>query len=389
MGVLYNWFVGHRLHLWRIRSFILLGMGIPLNLVLASSLEPVPPGRLDDSIKSKLFKNAHLIVAKGLTTDFEKSVGPQKIYDLASLTKPFGTALLFAAYWSQGKVSPQSKVTDVLPDFTRFSDVTFEELLTHTSGLATEIPSRLEQKYTKVSQRIGAIRDHALLDRKNRGFNYSDIGYDVLGYALEKIGGKSLSEAVTSEVFTPLGLDNDVKFFAGNGSLPQDEIAAKYYPHALGHAGLFASAHGVLALNQRLFEAAYGLTGSNVWTREVAQAMLRVVSGGRGYAFDFLSPYADMVRGSCYAKGESFGHSGYVGTSIWTEPSSRNNAAPRTIVLLTDTTIIDRSEKSRASLNQLRHELATWACRNFKDDEPSTVLPKHIDFGILNFLFKN
>ncbi len=375
-----------------------------------SSASPNLPIVFEEAVKAKIFKNAAIIVSNGAKVEYSKKIGTADFFDLASLTKPYATALLFAAFWSQGRISPDMKVTAILPDFKRFADVTFRQLLTHTSGLAAELPSavefrdftnRAEKVYsesrsrrlsnkaygsrrrsfarilaeTKYEYLIRAIRDKSVIHSGNP-LIYSDTGYQLIGRALEVIAGKPLAQAVTDEVYKPLGLETEINFFGIMGkTTPHDFRAARYFPFAVGHAGLFATPQAILKITQAIFNSAYGdQTTASVWKREVAIDLLRVMDKGRGYAFDFTSDHSTIPRGQCYRKAESFGHTGYVGTSIWIEPSALDRLSPRAILFFTDTAIVSDYENSqiKSSFNNVRTALSTWACEKF---HPPTYPP--------------
>lgn len=353
-----------------------------------------PPKEFLEAKDKSLFKHADLLVANGEENSFYTRVGQQNVYDLASLTKPFAVASLFAVLWSQGLISPDQKVTTVLPRFVRFSNVTFRQLLTHTSGLPADVDLKnVEPTFESFLQRMTYIRDHVPLALPHeRTFVYSDVGYQVLGYALEKVAKMKLNQAVTEFVYRPLGIEREIGFFAGNGTIPHDPRARKYFPRAMGHAGLFATANAIKTLVMFYFNAAYnskavspsikiskwartkaGLrrrlrsTNTPLLREEVARQMLQPVTSGRGFAFDFTSDYSKKPRGDCYKVGESFGHTGFVGTSVWIEPGKPGPELlkPRMIIFLSDSMAVKETPETELSIRNLRYVLASWACTQF------------------------
>ena len=68
----------------------------------------------------------------------KESVNVNTIYDLASITKVVSTTTIILMLIEQGKITLQTKVSDILKDF-KHKDVTICNLLTHTSGLPADI----------------------------------------------------------------------------------------------------------------------------------------------------------------------------------------------------------------------------------------------------------
>jgi CubicO group peptidase (beta-lactamase class C family) len=72
----------------------------------------------------------------------------------------------------------------------------------------------------------------------------------------------------------------------------------------------------------------------------------------RGYGLDIDSPHSPAPRGKIFAKGESFGHTGYTGTSYWIDPK-----ADAFVVLLTNRVHPDDD----ADIKMLRKRIGTIA----------------------------
>jgi CubicO group peptidase (beta-lactamase class C family) len=70
----------------------------------------------------------------------------------------------------------------------------------------------------------------------------------------------------------------------------------------------------------------------------------------RGYGWDIDSSYSGGPRGTRFAKGKSFGHTGYTGTSYWIDPS--NDAF---VIILTNRVHPDDD----AEIKMLRKRIAT------------------------------
>jgi CubicO group peptidase (beta-lactamase class C family) len=135
---------------------------------------------------------------------------PSTKFRLGSITKQFTSAsiLLLA---ERGKLSVNDPVKKYLPDAPAAWDkITIFNLLTHTSGIPSftsfpDYPS-LEPLTTTPEQLVKRFRDKPLDFQPGEKWSYSNSGYVLLGYLLEKISGESYEKFVQENIFTPLGM---------------------------------------------------------------------------------------------------------------------------------------------------------------------------------------
>ncbi len=88
--------------------------------------------------------------------------------------------------------------------------ITIFNLLTHTSGIPnfTSFPdyASLEPFTTTPAQLVKLFRDKPLDFPPGEKMSYSNSGYVLLGYLIEKISGESYEKFVQENIFTPLGI---------------------------------------------------------------------------------------------------------------------------------------------------------------------------------------
>jgi len=88
--------------------------------------------------------------------------------------------------------------------------VTIYHLLTHTSGIPsfTGFPdyTSTEAIPSPPEKTVARFRDKPLEFEPGEKWNYSNSGYVLLGYLIEKIGGKTYSQFIQENIFTPLGM---------------------------------------------------------------------------------------------------------------------------------------------------------------------------------------
>ena len=310
----------------------------------------------------------------------------ETIFDLASLTKPLVGAAVALALVDRGLFSLDEEVTGFLPELDRLSGkgVTFRRLLAHNSGIPGWRPL-----YVEARDRPGvlsAVNRLSLTTSPGTRFEYSDIGFMILGLALERAGDRELDQLASEMLFKPLGLAHtgylpqaDPDRFAtteeGNAferrmaewaGLEFGEWRTEFHPgevndgnthYALGgvsaHAGLFSDAYdlGVLAEMWRnhgqwngrriLSPAAVEQAASDQgWRRGLGwQLMTRsapsldeLSRADAGFFPPARTAWVPRTSGEFLSE-RAFGHTGFTGTSMWIDPERELCA-----VLLTNAT---------------------------------------------------
>lgn len=331
---------------------------------------------LDERIAAGDFPSAVYLVAENGRTIFADALGqavvePQRIaatfetiYDLASLTKPLITGLLCARRVEAGEITLDSSVSHYLPEFERTDKqaITVGQLLTHSSGLPAWQPLYVLAEGER-DRAASAIASLDLEYAPGTRVIYSDLGFICLGLLLERTGGKELAELARTEIFEPLGLQHT--FFnpqlamqtgiaaceTGNAyerqmcgeSASDDEKSwrreliwgevhdgnAHFLGGAAGHAGLFSTATETLEIATQFQSSSHLLKPE---TCELFRTNLTVgLDEARSFGWQ-LAQTKDSAAGLDLPP-DSFGHSGFTGTSCWNDP---NNA--RTFILLTNRT---------------------------------------------------
>ncbi len=125
-------------------------------------------------------------------------------FGIASLDKQF-TAAAILRLEMQGKLKvadPIKKYLDSVP--ADKADITIHQLLTHTSGLANTYRDELAD--LEFPQYIEAILQTRLGALPGKEFIYSNTGYDLLAWIIERVSGMSYERYLAAELFTPAGL---------------------------------------------------------------------------------------------------------------------------------------------------------------------------------------
>ncbi|MCI0399397.1 MAG: beta-lactamase family protein [Chloroflexi bacterium] len=316
------------------------------------------------------------------------------LFDLASLTKLF-TTTAFLRLVAEGEVTLNSPVGGILPDFGGLrpiqpyedplqpghfinasqetglvdaSQVTFRHLLAHNSGLPAWRPL-----FRQPPEAIPAVvLETFFAYRPGSRVVYSDLGFILLGWAIERMSRRRLDEAVAGLVLAPLDWPA-IRFgpAAPAESAPTELCAWRErrmqgevhdenswaMGGIAGHAGLFGSAAGLAALGQAWLDSLYG-GPVTLLPQPLAQEAVRCQAKEgqvrRGLGWLLWSPEAETVGHPLGP--DSFGHTGFTGTSLFVDPKRR-----LVIACLTNYLYYGRRPQAIQAFRRALHELVVKA----------------------------
>ncbi len=309
-----------------------------------------------------------------------RAVRSNDVYDLASITKVVATTTAIMKLHEEGKISLDDPVSRYIPEYDApvKSDVTIRHLLLHTSGLpAFRIyVDRLQSR----SELIRAVRDEPLENAPGEEYVYSDLGFILLAEIVREVSGQEIDRFIRNQFFNPLRMSS-THFNPGRlgiwmrNRIPPTEIDIIYgrgtvqgYAHderayfmdgVAGHAGLFATGEDLGIFSQMLLNKGFyaGKTYLQPATIELFTGHRSPINQ-RAYGFDRKSE--DYTSAGSLLGPNSFGHTGFTGTSIWIDPDSGIS-----IILLTNRTYPNRSYGTE--IRQIRPEIADTVMRSLAE----------------------
>ncbi len=296
----------------------------------------------------------------------------ETIFDLASVTKVVATTGMAMILYERGLLDLDVPVAAIVPEFLKGEgnrrDVTVRMLLGHSSGLPAYEKLFLRAK-TRDELLLAAFRT-ALTAEPGTREEYSDIGFIILGVALERIADESLDRFCQRHVFGPLGMSHSL--FnpppAWRASIPptaddrafrhriiQGEVHdenASVLGGVAGHAGVFSS-----AADLAIFANAVLGGGDFVVRHETLAVFTRRESEppGTSRALGWDTRSSPSQSGKHFSA-QSFGHLGYTGTSLWLDPERRLSVA-----LLTNRTWPDCGNKAIKQIRPRFHDAVVEA----------------------------
>jgi CubicO group peptidase (beta-lactamase class C family) len=128
------------------------------------------------------------------------------VFDLASVTKVMATTMATMLLVDRGKIDVDAPVSRYLPDFRgpHLDSITVRHLLQHSSGLVQWQP--LYYHASNGAQTYAVVRDMPLQWGVGEARHYSDLGFMLLGYIVERVSGVPLDSFLDQNLYGPLGL---------------------------------------------------------------------------------------------------------------------------------------------------------------------------------------
>lgn len=202
-----------------------------------------------------IIKNDSIISSKGYGVRSIKNnrlVTENTIFHTASISKLF-TAVAVMNLVEQNILSVDDKLVEILPnlnyDDKRVEDITIKNLLNHTSGL----PDISNYHWANNNQSDNSLQKYVLghnleLDAEpSSEYRYSNLGYDILGYVIEKVSGTTFDDYMKKTILNRSGMhSSDFRYFKISDSLKTDPHSKRWitkkvytretYPYTREHA---------------------------------------------------------------------------------------------------------------------------------------------------------
>lgn len=123
---------------------------------------------------------------------------------IGSITKPM-TATAILRLSDKGKLGLHDKITVYFKQVPKDKQgITIHHLLTHSSGL----PGAIGDDYEKINAENFQARawEKPLFFTPGEGYEYSNVGYSLLGMIIEQVSGQSYSQFLQENIFQPAGM---------------------------------------------------------------------------------------------------------------------------------------------------------------------------------------
>lgn len=189
--------------------------------------------------------NHQPIYAKGFGVKNKETGEPASahtLFHMASISKTYvGTAVMQLV--EKGQILLDEKIVFYLPYFSlkdeRYRDITVRQLLSHTSGMPDEddyewdLPQFDEEALERY---VRGISNHELMwDPGIHQYEYSNIGFEILGDIIAKVSGVSFEQYMKEHVFDVLQMKNS------SYAMPEVDKRLLASPHIMGMDSSFGA----------------------------------------------------------------------------------------------------------------------------------------------------
>lgn len=336
---------------------------------------------IEEAIANKEIPGAVLAVVRNGKMAYLKAYGNKRIYpnmepmtantifDMASCSKSMSTAICTMILAERGKIRLLDPVSRYIPGFKDWESedgkdkkvIRITDLLTHSSGLPPYAPAaELEKKYgspnpTGLMEYIaGCKRDF----KPQTDFQYSCLNFITLQHIIETVSGQSLRDFARENIFNVLGmnhtdylpcqrdkngqwvntansrlstLDFQLTRVAPTEKQPNGQVLCGQVHDPLarilnggisGNAGVFSCAEDIAILCAALQNGGEW-NGRRILSPQGVKAMRTVPRStaalGRSLGWDVFTAYAS--NSGDFFSPNTYGHTGYTGTSIVIDPT--------------------------------------------------------------------
>jgi len=299
---------------------------------------------------------------------------PETLFDLASVTKLFTTTAMLQLI-SEGKAALQTPLVEIIPAFGTVNPrpidggqdpltkqplptppklagqtvdpaaVTLWHLLTHTAGLPAwrdvytanpypDVANNLTQS-ERWQRGLDALCRYPFVGQPGAAVLYSDIGMMLLGEAVSRLHGTpgNLETAIQTRItarhpavkviFNPLlrGFEREqIAPTEYDGKRRKRRVGGEVHDEnayslggVAGHAGLFADVEAVARFGQGWLEGDWGIAPELAASATHEQAVTGDQRRGLGW---LLKAGTESPAGERFSA-DSYGHTGFTGTSLW------------------------------------------------------------------------
>ncbi|MBF0376442.1 MAG: serine hydrolase [Desulfamplus sp.] len=379
---------------------------------------------MQDGVNDGVFPSGVLLISHKDKIIFHEAFGvvniesgeiakKDSIFDLASLTKPLATALCVMKLVEQGILYLDQRLYQIQNIVQKLSnnlnniesretticdaqfiipndkaDITLDQLLRHTSGLPAHRPFYQELILHPEPERKKLLRElilkEPLVQKPGKEQIYSDLGYMLLAWIVERVSGFPLDIFVYKCIYEPIGINDlffipihqntcSYKSYSKNTNCKNNNSSNKdikkqiadlkqrklFVPTEIcpwrkkllqaevhddnawavggveGHAGLFGTALGVWSILIELMNILHGdkslLVRKDILKNFLAKKSRVEITYSHHMFESITSKRFDMVAGfdtpsikgsssGRYFAPESIGHLGFTGTSFWLDP---------------------------------------------------------------------
>jgi CubicO group peptidase (beta-lactamase class C family) len=222
---------------------LLLGIILSLAAFSSASAQPLDKAKLDQLFDRLLEKNkgmGSIAIAQDGKVLYTRSFGYGQItetiktpltdqtkYRISSITKMYTAVMIFQLI-EEGKLKPSDKLDKFFPQIPNATKITIDQILSHRSGIPNVVPDGSGMQPRTEEERVAEIARLQPDFEPGTRHLYSNSGYVLLGYIVEKASGQSYLQALKDRIVSKLDLKNTY-MGTGNTNVARNESLSYRY----------------------------------------------------------------------------------------------------------------------------------------------------------------
>jgi len=285
---------------------ILFAISLTLALFTAGYAQTLDKAKLDqffDRLAEKNKAMGSLVIAKDGKVLYSRTIGFGEIngaekrpltaasrFKIGSITKMF-TAVIIYQLAEEKKLSLSDTLDKFAPQIPNASRITIAQILGHRSGIHDVLVEPAQQAL----QAAAPISKEDLLARIAKGspdfepgtmHRYSNTGYAVLGFVIEKLTGKSYIEVVKERITSRIGLNDTYVATAKMDPTKGEVFSYAYFPDGWKqerelHPSILGSAGAIISTPYDMVKFIHELFGGKLISAEHL-VLMKTIREGEG-----------------------------------------------------------------------------------------------------------
>ncbi len=142
-----------------------------------------------------------------ITETMKTPLTDQTKYRISSITKMYTAVMIFQLI-EEGKLKPSDKLDKFFPQIPNATKITIQQILSHRSGIPNVVPDGSGMQPRTEEERVAEIAKLQPDFEPGTRHLYSNSGYVLLGYIVEKASDRSYQQALKDRIVSKLGLQN-------------------------------------------------------------------------------------------------------------------------------------------------------------------------------------
>jgi CubicO group peptidase (beta-lactamase class C family) len=241
-------------------------------------------------VSAAIFINDSVIWKKGFGyADKENQIPMTEntVVNIASATKTF-TALAIMQLQEKGLLDITQPLNKYLPQFNpltrgeNLEDVTIKSVITHSSGIQTDVLKNADLGSGKYTDVLGFINESFLLYPPGLVEEYSNSGYNILGHLIKQVSGQDYPDYIHQNILMPLGMSNSGFFMDSLTGITivfsGGERLHDYGLRDIASGGIYTSINDFIKYAKELMHAYNGIN-SSVIRASTIQKMFALQTG--------------------------------------------------------------------------------------------------------------